>query len=244
VAPPATAEALVQIDAEGWAPTFDVATQVRLGDRVKLGASYRHQAVVEHNGWAHVQGVGDFAATTKFALPSTFTTGVAVKAADWWTVAFDWDFTYWESFRDLSLQVPSNPLLEGGFRAASPFPNRKWKNSHIFRLGTEFQVARPLAVRLGYAYITTPIPDETLDPVLPDSDRTSLTGGFGYKITDRLTLDFAYEYEYFHERAKNNGVLVDTTAPANLYDTFPGLRANGTYNTDAHVFVTQLKYVF
>ncbi len=246
---PAPAEAVFDIEAQGWTWTYDLGTQVRLGDRVKVGAAYRHQAVVEYNGDFNgftptgVQFIGTDA-TTKIPLPSTLAVGIAIKPVDWWTVEFDWDYTHWSSFKDLSLDLNTAPdpatlgLIEAGLAAGSPSPNRRWKNSSTFRVGTQFQVSEPLALRLGYAYINTPIPAETIDPILPDADRSTFAAGFGYQITKAWTFDFAYEYQYFHERAKNNAFLL-TSPPG-----FDGLKANGTYNTDAHVFVTQLKYVF
>ncbi|HEX7125261.1 MAG TPA: outer membrane protein transport protein [Thermodesulfobacteriota bacterium] len=243
-------EAVFDFDADGWGVTYDVGTQVRMGDRVKIGAQYRHQAVVEYNG--------DFSsltldgapflprtnATAKLPLPSTLIVGIAVKPTDWWTVEFDWDYTHWSSFQDLALHINTAPdpanlgAIQAGLTAGAPFPNRKWKNTSTYRVGTQFQVSEPLAIRLGYAYINTPIPDETLDPILPDSDRSAFTAGFGYKITKSLTFDFAYEYQYFHERTKNNAFLL--TSPPGV----DGLKANGTYNTEAHAVVTQLKYAF
>ncbi len=239
-------ESLLQFDADATGVTYEVATHLKLGKRVRLGATYRHQAVLDYDGHLDVippEGLlagepSSQSASTKFALPSTFTTGLAVMPTDRWTVELGWDFTYWESFRDLSLEVPGSPAIEAGFAAASPSPNRRWKNSHIFRIGTQYQVLDSLALRLGAMYITTPIPDETLDPILPDSDRTSGTVGFGYTFLKNFTVDFAYEYQHFHDRAKNNNV------PANTPPTFPGLKANGVYRTDAHVFLAQLKYKF
>ncbi len=225
-----------------------MATLFKLGKRVKLGATYRHQAVLDYDGDLDIDPVeGAFAlagtppsqsASTKFALPSTLTAGLAVMPTDRWTVELGWDFTYWESFRDLSLDVPGSPLIEAGFEAAAPSPNRRWKNSHIFRIGTQYHVLDSLALRVGAMYITTPIPDETIDPILPDSDRSSGTIGFGYTFLKNFTVDFAYEYQHFHDRAKNNNV------PANAPQAFPGLKANGVYSTDAHVFLAQLKYMF
>lgn len=242
-------EAFFDFEADGWGWTYEVGTQLRFGQRIKLGAQYRHQTVVEYNGDFNGfvdSGGAQFvtaSAHAKIPLPSTFVVGLSVKPADWWTVEVDWDYTHWSSFKDLTLDLDDggNPLiigLEAGLAAGAPSPNRRWKDTSIYRVGTQFQVSQPLAIRLGYAYVNTPIPDETLDPILPDSDRSSFSGGFGWAITRALTLDVGYEYQYFHQRAKNNNVLA-TAPPAAT-----GLRANGTYNTEAHVLVTQLKYAF
>ncbi len=240
-------ESLLQFDADGTAFTYELGTLVRLAKWAKVGASYRHQAVIDFDGDLEVlppQGAlagepPSQSASTTLPLPSTLVVGIAVKPTDRWTAEFDWDFTFWQSFRDLSLRVPGSTLIQGNLEASAPSPNRRWKNSHIFRLGTQYQVLDPLALRVGAEYITTPIPDETLDPILPDSDRTAVTGGFGYTFLKNLTFDFAYEYQHFHDRAKNNNVLQGSIPTA-----FPGLRANGVYKTDAHVFIAQLKYKF
>ncbi|HWP34118.1 MAG TPA: outer membrane protein transport protein [Thermodesulfobacteriota bacterium] len=244
---PSTTESLLQFEGDGFGLAYELAALLRIGSLLKLGVSYRHQAVIEYDGDIDVippQGIlasepPSQSASTKLPLPSTLVIGLAASPTDKWTVEFDWDITFWESFRSLSLRIPGSPTLQQGFESSAPFPNRRWKDSHILRLGTEYQVARRLALRLGAAYITTPIPDETLDPVLPDADRTSLTAGLGYVLRQGLSLDLAYEYQHFHDRTKNNEV-----PQGPQFSSFPGLRANGLYETDAHVFVAQIKYSF
>jgi long-subunit fatty acid transport protein len=65
-----------------------------------------------------------------------------------------------------------------------------------------------------------------MDTSLPDADRTTLTCGFGYKF-GRLTLDFAYQFENFHERTSERP------------DIF-----QGTFKTQAHLFGIDLGYKF
>jgi long-chain fatty acid transport protein len=64
--------------------------------------------------------------------------------------------------------------------------------------------------------------------MLPDANRSELTLGLGYKISDNLQIDAAYQIILFEDRK------VD-------YSDIP---FNGTYKSNAHLFGVNVSYHF
>jgi long-chain fatty acid transport protein len=46
-----------------------------------------------------------------------------------------------------------------------------WDNSMTYNIGTEYHLSAPVVIRAGYSYDTTPVPSQTVSPILPDGDR-------------------------------------------------------------------------
>jgi long-chain fatty acid transport protein len=110
------------------------------------------------------------------------------------------------------------------FTFADPALNQVQKkdffNAVQLRVGGEYKVDRT-SVRTGFLFDGNPIPDETLDPLLPDSYRFGFAGGFGYAFfekLDKLRADLGYMFVYVPPR---------TVAAPN---PFPG-----TYRSNVHV---------
>ena len=82
---------------------------------------------------------------------------------------------------------------------------------------------RSSTCRAGYAFDTTPIPDSTLGPELPDSDRHNVSFGLGIH-NNYAALDLAYMWVHF----------VDRTVINQNPQTLTG--QNGTFKSDAHLF--------
>ena len=112
-----------------------------------------------------------------------------------------------------------------------------WEDSYLFRVGLQYQMNENFTLRGGFLYDKTPQPVETMDPILPDSDRWALTAGFGFKVGS-IVIDAAYQYEPFKDRTSPNRDIY-------LNNPIPGVNAGlGTYSTTAHLFGVSFGFVF
>jgi long-chain fatty acid transport protein len=82
-----------------------------------------------------------------------------------------------------------------------------------------------MKIRAGYIYDLTPVPDDSLDPQVPDANRHVFTVGSDLKIK-RFTLGIAYNFILFESRTKNNTI--------NFNGVPAILQANGRYNSNSH----------
>jgi len=131
-------------------------------------------------------------------MPATFALGVSYTM-DKLTVNADADWTFWHSFSSLPIDIKDN---KGALLPDSNAP-KNWKDVVAVRLGAEYRVTDPLALRAGFVYDPSPVPAATLGPELPDSDRLNYMVGAGYKI-GKVTIDGALMYIDKKDRTVSN----------------------------------------
>lgn len=171
--------------------------------RLTLGATY-HSAV--SLGFESDDSVIRFTVPAAFAssfpnsavsanidLPEIWTVGLSAEIGERTTVNLDVSRVMWETLHQVVF-VAENPVTQA---LVSPIV-RDYGNTWVARLGGERRLNDAWAMRLGYAYDETPIPDETLDPLLPDADRHLVTAGFGYTY-GRYSVDAAYSAFFFED---------------------------------------------
>lgn len=139
----------------------------------------------------------DTKGSATIGLPATFTLGVSYTM-DRLTVNADADWTFWHSYKSLPIDIKDN-------RAILPDSNapKRWKDVVALRLGGEYRVTDPLALRAGFVFDQNPVPADTLGPELPDADRLNYMVGAGYKI-GKVTIDGALMYIDKFDRTVSN----------------------------------------
>lgn len=167
----------------------------------------------------------------KLKTPFVATFGSAYKMENL-TLAFDFQFNQWASYKELKVKFKEYPNQNG----SESVSKREFKNSFIIRGGSEYLMDK-LALRGGLFYDKNPIKDERLDPTLPDADRIGINLGFGYKITEQLSVDVSYLYLYFFERKIDSSDEFIPVQPTPI-------RLNGTYTSSAHLIGLNLNYNF
>jgi long-chain fatty acid transport protein len=169
---------------------------------------------------------------TTLNLPATAALGFAYKL-DRLTVEADADWTFWHSWQRLDIDIQDQGALLADINSS-----RQWKDVVALRIGAEYRVTDPLALRVGFVYDPTPVPAETMDAFLPDADRLNYMVGAGYKI-GRWTIDGALMYVDKKDRTVNN--LAGTGGA-----TFPsyGSGFNGTWTGDAWLAGLNVSYNF
>lgn len=159
-------------------------------------------------------------ASTVITLPDSLSLGVAWKPIDKLTLEFDAERTGWSSYDKLQISFDPNSPLNAFNNKPSP---KNWNDCWAYKLGGQYAWNKYLDLRSGFAYDTNPIPDATLGPELPDSDRTNFSLGIGIH-NEQVALDLAYMWVHWLDRTVNNQ---DMTALAGQ---------NGTFKSDAHLF--------
>ena len=163
-------------------------------------------------------------------LPPEAVIGVSTKFFPRWTINVD---VAWEGWRTVG-SLPKD--FEGATQSALDSPGiRNWKNSWDFRLGVEYAATDRLALRGGYFYDGTPIPDSTFEPTIPNSNLHAITTGLGYKW-DRVGFDVAYVLGFYEKRS----IDASTLDPNNKL----GTTTFGSYSSMAQVLVLSLNFKF
>lgn len=119
-------------------------------------------------------------------LPHTISFGVTAFPTERLMVGLNVDVVTWSSYESLTVNFVDNPQLSSSDR-------KDWRNTFQLRIGAEYKVLQDnLPVRLGFIYDQSPVPDDTVGPELPDTDRYWLAFGLGYRWKG-IQADLAYQ---------------------------------------------------
>lgn len=223
------------VDGTGFG--FSLGALYKLGDDIRIGATYRHEVDIDYEGDVDysVQPSGipmidgmlgslffDQVVTSDITIPSEFTLGVMVQATPELSVSADLAWTGWSS-------VDVIPMFHEVSQLDQDFL-MYWEDTWMLRAGFEYLATPWLALRGGYVRDNSPIPAEYLTPFAPDSDRNEFTGGIGYKAQDA-------EGRGYHIDAAIRYIVLDA-----IDSTFVWYPAN--YDTTMTFFALSFGYSF
>lgn len=203
-----------------------------------FGATYVSQTVMNLKGESHLQydpqtlsvpvAPGVFApftvpgmdrrdtASARIEFPQRVTVGYSFRPTPDWNLEADLDWTDWESLDTITLKQRSQASV------AVPF---NWRSSFLYEFGITRYLG-PWHVSTGYILSKSSVPNESFNPLIPDSDRHVFSVGFGRKY-DHLSWDVAYQYVWGPERNVDRGTAVD-----------------GNYRFESHAVSLALGYHF
>lgn len=164
--------------------------QYMLNEKITLGASLRTPITVGFSGDATVKNslagtVADFSFDRDVTWPLWVGGGVAFKPMDKLLVAFDLQWSQWSESEDYLIAESD---------AGKDTLTLLWEDCMQIRFGGEYQMNDKLALRLGFYLDPAPGIPETQTILIPQSDYTVITLGAGYKVNEKITCDFAFEY--------------------------------------------------
>ena len=121
--------------------------------------------------------------------------GVAWNPHPDWTTEVDLLWTQWSAFDKLPLRFPKDPTLNVDLV-------ENYDDQIQIRAGAEHRLPT-WTYRFGYYYDHSPVPPESVTPLLPDANRHGVTVGAGWTL-DRWTID-AYNLFLFVENRSTEG---------------------------------------
>ena len=124
--------------------------------------------------------------------------------------------------------------LKAGYKETDvgPIPE-DWEDTWRYSVGARYQLNEKVTLRTGVAYDETPIKNKyKRTPRIPGNDRTWLSFGGGYRISDRTKIDFAYTH-----------IFVDDTKMENTDESF-GSTLKGEYEADVNLYSMQVTFNF
>jgi long-chain fatty acid transport protein len=151
--------------------------------QLHVGATWRSQINLDFDGTgdfdidpafrSQLPPDGDISTSVK--LPQSFAGGVAYNATPELQFEVNAMWLNWKKFKEIRINLP------GGFEpTVAP---QDYRNTVTLRVGAEYALPKQkAAVRVGYIYDPTPIPNSTVSAILPDADRHDLTVGGSYSL--------------------------------------------------------------
>ena len=222
---------------DGWG--WNLAALAKFESGISAGLTYRSKVKVDMEGkGSFVQfptGYDDFDAIVAGLIPFSsnprVVTGIefpdeARFALAWHNerVRVEGDVVWlgWSSFKELPMTFPDYPAL-------SSVRPENYEDGFTYRLGFEYKKSDAWSWLFGALYDETPVPTESVSPLLPDARRTGVSVGFSWAFSPNLTLDAGFLHLMFPERSTEGRDA----------DNF-----NGTYKTSAELLGFSMVYRF
>ncbi len=131
---------------------------------------------------------------TSLNLPQNITFGFAYYRPTF-TLAMDLSFSDWRKFESQEIIYETETSL-----IENEVFNRQFTSSFSVRMGGEYILTEKIALRAGWYYNSSPVPDGYLSPEFPDADVVGLSGGIQIPLASKLSMDLSYVYEFSGER--------------------------------------------
>lgn len=208
-------------------PTTNIGLSYRSEIRVKIDgeAEFSVPAAVAHlfpSGGAH----------SRIVFPPSLFAGIAYKGLSPWVFECDLTWTGWSTFEELKVDL-DRPV--GAAQTSVSIQPRGWNDVFAYRFGVNYRLGKTATIRAGYIFDESPVPDETMDPSIPDADRHVFCLGGDYRFKD-FTIGMAYNYVLGKKRDKHNTIGADIVPGDN--------RANGEYQQTSHSLAVSISYSF
>ena len=133
-----------------------------------------------------------------FQFPQTIIAGYSFRPTPDWNFEFDLDWTDWDSLNTLTLR-------QSGGNIAIPF---NWESSFLYEFGITRYLPHGFSLSAGYIYSENSVPNESFNPLIPDTNRHIVSAGIG-QTGDRLSWNLAWQYAYGPHRRIDNGTLAN-----------------------------------
>ena len=222
---------------DGYGIGGNASMSAELSPRQRVALSYRTPVDVHAEGDFYMDNPPPAAALPPGFTPSTsFKTDLhfpavaalayGVKATDELRLEANVEWVQHSLNDAMSIDIANDNSLLVATRGTTSVA-QKWDDTWTVSVGADWQVADHWTLRAGWTWLPTPVPDETLIPILPESDRHILGLGLGFK-SESQAIDLAYAYSITSDRT------IDS----------PENPVKGTYETQPHLFALTYSYAF
>ena len=156
-------------------------------------------------------------ASARFHIPQNIVFGYSFRPTEDWNFEFNADWTDWHQLKTVTLHQD----VSGD--TALPF---NWQSSWFWEFGVTKKFSHGLQASAGYIWSENSVPNDSFNPIVPDSGRHILSAGFGQKL-EHFNWNVAYQWSYGPTRTIAQGTSAD-----------------GTYRTQASAINLTLGYDF
>lgn len=148
-------------------------------------------------------------------LPQSIGFGISLNATPKFRMGLDFEWVNWkDAFDKMTIKLTNGSNSNVNLMMGSPdinidFP-LNWNNSVLLKIGGEYDVAKSLTLRVGYAYGSNPVPESTVFPIFPAVVENHITFGGSYKVNNHLNINLAMETALNKKLTATNPSLVQS----------------------------------
>lgn len=168
----------------GW----QVGSVWQINETHRVAVAYKSEVVMDFEGHAEGLSYGNQSidGTLSVTLPATAEISSYHQVTDRLALHTSINWTDWSSFDELTAEFSS--------RSPDLIKYEGWKDSYRFAVGTTYSINRDLDLRAGIAYDMSAVSDANRTATIPETDRTWLSIGAGYDVSENFTIDTGFTY--------------------------------------------------
>ena len=189
-----------------------------------LAASYKSRTVLALEGSAQFDAPAAFEAqahdqrvSAGYTLPDLITVGAHFAPHKRVAVVLDVGVAVWSVYQRLELDFEHDATSDVR-------QETRWETRVLVRGGAEVKALPWLTARAGMFFDPTPIPEDTLAPNSPDSDRLGFSVGLGLELPVGLAVDLFYTHVLMLGQPSSNPENLHADYAGNLHLLGVGLR--------------------
>jgi long-chain fatty acid transport protein len=184
----------------GWGIGATFGVLVKASEMLSFGAAVRTPSKIRLDGDVSISNIDllgpnfktQSVAERDVTWPWWIAGGVAFRPMDDLILTADLQWTQWSKV-DEFVTTYRDPywdlLMTASGQNIMPM---KWKDTLQIRFGAEYMLYQNVAIRGGYYYDPSPVPQKTLNVLLPSFNFNVITLGVGYSLNG-LVIDFGFE---------------------------------------------------
>lgn len=199
-----------KLEADGISGGYNVAMLYHINENIDVGISYRSKVSIKYKGDVKTEAPSRLSsvvphgdASVDIDLPPILATGISTSFIKNLTIEADLYWIGWSTYDELYADF-EEPVPKAFKTFVAPVP-RDYHDVLTYSIGLKYRLNPNFVVRAGYMYDTSPVPEKTSDPVLPDSDRNEISIGVGYN-NNKYSLDLAYYAVIAKDRKVTNNI--------------------------------------
>jgi long-chain fatty acid transport protein len=187
--------------------------QYELDNGVMLGASYQNKVPLSpHGGRLTLDMSGNGLGKVTYrdvkvdgvAQPREIEVGVAYRHADRWLYAADVKWINWADAMRASTVTARDPDSAFAPVSLAVTSTMNWHNQWVWAAGASYQLSDRWLLRGGYNYGKSPVPEETVNPLLTGFAEHTLTFGSRYSWRPTWSLEDGLEWQIRKRVTYNN----------------------------------------
>ncbi|MEO6787452.1 MAG: outer membrane protein transport protein, partial [Chthoniobacteraceae bacterium] len=193
-----------EFEGTGWAVGANAGIMWRPSPKHSFGLMYRSETQVNFDGHSNtfIPTVisSREAATANITFPQNVVLGYSYRPTPKWNFEVDVDWTDWDRLNTVTLNKSSGNV-------SLPF---NWQSSFFYEFGATYQFDSGFTASAGYIYSENSVPNNSFNPLVPDSNRHIVSVGVG-KQYKNWSFDLAYQYAFGPTRTVTQGSAADGT---------------------------------
>ncbi len=246
VSPNPDGQAVLNMDA--WKVGYNLGILLKPRKGTRIGLAYRSQANMHFRGQAdlnHIsevytsQGAKNTSAKTIVPLARSIMISASQDLTPKLAVLMDVGWQNWGTFKKTTVKFGTGGALN---------LNRDWNDTYRIGMGLKYRLFKPLLVKGGFSYDSSPASLANRTPDLPVDRNWRYATGFDYDLNKNMVLSLNWEFVDLGPAPIDKSALPITIQPFKRLDksftVFNGRQFRGEYNQYINVIGLSFRWKF